>query len=310
MYLLLKTHYAQAVGRKDEALKTARKALQLYPADPEIMIQLASLLFAGPEEGHQEAVGLCTEVLRQLSAPPVQNDQGSGGLAYSPLQKLLRKQAEAAANRYLLQEAYNHQEWYRAAALLDSIDSAKLDKAMVATILRKSGKIMEAVQFASSWYREYPNSENAAEAYLRSLAAAGTGSGVAAVSGSAMPDTGLGILLSAGQYGLPGTQPSMNPLVGIVLSMLSGTTSTQMRSYLLYLKGTLQTDDSAAIESYRAALLEKADNVEAMIALAKTYARMGDKPKALYYVRQAMMIGIQDADLALEAKALEASLSS
>jgi len=310
MYLLLKTHYTQAVGRKDEALKTARKALQLYPADPEIMIQLASLLFAGPEEGHQEAVGLCTEVLRQLSAPPVQNDQGSGGLAYSPLQKLLRKQAEAAANRYLLQEAYNHQEWYRAAALLDSIDSAKLDKAMVATILRKSGKIMEAVQFASSWYRENPNSENAAEAYLRSLAAAGTGSGVAAVSGSAMPDTGLGILRSAGQYGLPGTQPSMNPLVGIVLSMLSGTTSTQMRSYLLYLKGTLQTDDSAAIESYRAALLEKADNVEAMMALAKTYARMGDKPKALYYVRQAMMIGIQDADLALEAKALEASLSS
>ncbi len=310
MYLLLKSQYAQAVGRKDEALKTARKALQLYPADPEIMIQLASLLFAGPEEGHQEAVGLCTEALRQLSAPPIQNEQVSGGLAYSPLQKLLRKQAETTANRFLLQEAFNHQEWYRAATLLDSVDSAKLDKAMVATILRKSGKIPEAVKFASSWFGENPSSENAAEAYLRSLAAASTGSGVASVSGSAMPDTGLGLLLSAGLNGSTGSQSSPNPLIGLVLSMLSGSTSTQMRSYLLYLKGTLQTDANAAIESYRAALLEKADNVEAMLALAKTYAALGDKPKALYYVRQAVMTGIQDADLALEAKALEASLSS
>lgn len=310
IYLFLKAQYTQAVGRKDEAIKITRTALQLYPTDPEIMIQLASLLFAGPEEGHQEAVGLCMEALRQLSAPSLQNDQVSGGLAYSPLQKMLRKQAEVTANRYLLQEAYNHQEWYRAATLLESIDSAKLDKAMVATILRKSGKIPEAVQFASSWYRENPASETAAEAYLRSLAAAGTGGGVAAISGSVVPDTGLGILLSAGQYSSPGTQPSINPLIGIVLSMLSGTTSTQMRSYLLYLKGTLQTDDNAAIESFRAALLEKADNVEAMMSLAKTYARMGDYPKALYYVRQAMMIGIQDADLALEARALEAALSS
>lgn len=310
MYLLLKTHYAQAVGRKEEALKTARKTMQLFPADPEVMVQLASLLFAGPEEGHQEAVGLCTEALRQLSVPLAPTDQTSGGLAYSPLQKQLRQQTEATAHRYLLQEAYNHQEWYRAATLLDSIDSAKLDKAMVATILRKSGRTFEALSFASNWYRENPASENAAEAYLRSLAAASSGNGIAAVSGSIMPDTGLGIILSAGQNSSNNSQFSMNPLLSLVLSLLSGTTSAQMRSYLLYLKGTLQTDTNSAIESYRAALLEKADNIEAMIALAKVYAKMGDTSKALYYIRQALMTGIPDADLALEAKSLEASLTS
>ena len=82
-------------------------------------------------------------------------------------------------------DAYDHQDWYAAAAMLESNSEAGLDKSIVATILRKSGRTKEAIAFSSEWYKEAPQSEPAAEAYLRSLAAAGTGVGVASAAPSA-----------------------------------------------------------------------------------------------------------------------------
>jgi tetratricopeptide (TPR) repeat protein len=82
-----------------------------------------------------------------------------------------------------------------------------------------------------------------------------------------------------------------------------------MRSYLYYLQGSLLSDQDAAIDSYRAALLARADNIEALAGLAKIYAAKGDNPKALFYIRQARMIGVADKDLDAELLTLEKSLT-
>ena len=312
MYLYLKADFARGLNRNDEALKWARKALQLYPADPEIMVQLAGILFAGPEAGHAEAVALCNEAKKIFAANP-EKKESAGDLSPSPLQIAMCEEAEGEAARFLMLDAYNNQDWYAASAMLESSSTAKLDKAVVATILRKSGNIKRALAFSSEWYRNSPQSEEAAEAYLRSLAAAGTGKGIASAAQPGSSD------IPSGWIGMLGGPPAMTgssaqeqgqgSLVGLVLQLLSGSYSASMRSYLYYLRGTLQSDPDAAIDSYRLSLLERADNVEALAALAKAYARKNDAQKALSYIRQAKSIGIADADLAAELRKLETVLA-
>jgi hypothetical protein len=134
---------------------------------------------------------------------------------------------------------------------------------------------------------------------------------VSAASG--ISDTGAGLLgLSAGAKGVAaqaGADSSGLSLVGLVIQLLSGGCSSNLRSYLYYLRGTLLADNDAAIDSFRMALLERADNVEAMAALAKAYATKRDPQKALFFIKQAKAIGIEDADLASDLKTLEKSLT-
>ncbi|MFA5852955.1 MAG: hypothetical protein WC820_09645, partial [Spirochaetales bacterium] len=155
-------------------------------------------------------------------------------------------------------------------------------------------------------------SERAAEAYLRSLAAAGTGIGVASAAPPAVSDAGSGLLSLIGGYGsgakAAGVASGQSPIIGLVLRLLSGNCSSSMRSYLFYLRGTLQSDPDAAIDSYRMALLERADNVEAIVALAKAYAQKKDVQKAFFYIKQAKAFGIGDKNLAAELQKLEAAL--
>lgn len=302
MYLYLRVVQSRGLNRNDEAIRWARKGLQAYPTDPEIMVLLAGSLFAGPESGHQEAKLLCEEARKLLIKSQERMD---------PLKTAMREEAEGEATRYLMLDAYNHQDWYAAASLLESSSQASLDKSMVATILRKSGRTSEAVSFTSQWFGQTPSSEDAVEAYLRSLAAAATKSGLASAGlpgkADVIPTTpgtsGMGTLSVAG---LPGDAS----IVGLVLQLLSGSYSARTRSYLFYLRGTLQSDPDQAIDSYRRALLERADNVEALAALARSYSKKGDAQKALSYIRQAKSIGIADSDLLSEMNTLETSLSA
>ena len=277
MYLYLKAVYAKGQNRYDEALKWARKALQTYPEDPEIMVLLAGILFAGPETGHEEASALCLEARKLFenvqSAPPGPIaagpiPAGAGLPPLSPLKTAMREEAKSEADRFLMLEAYNHQDWYKAATMLEDSSPTGLDKAVIATILRKSGRTREAIAFSSEWYKEAPQEESAVEAYLRSLAASSTGIGVASAATSGVSDASSGLLGLAAGYSQGGLGPSLEsgqvPLVGLVLKLLSGSCSKGMLSYLYYLRGTLQADPDAAIDSYRLALLERGDNVEAL----------------------------------------------
>jgi len=312
MYQYLKALLAKGQNRNDEAQKWARKALQAYPEDPEIMVLLAGILLGGPEAGHKEAAALSIEAKNRFAADRA-IAAGAKPAPFSPLMEAMRKEAEGEATRFLMLEAYNHQDWYAAGEMLGSTSTSGIDKAVVATILRKSGRKREALAFSSEWYKDSPQSEAAAEAYLRSLAAASTGIGVASAAGSAVSDAGTGLIGFMGGYAPGSSGPVLDAgqpsIIGLVLQLLSGSCSASMRSYLHYLRGTLQTDADAAIDSYRMALLERADNVEAIAALAKAYAKKNDVQKALFFVKQAKSIGIDDADLASDLRALEATLT-
>ena len=311
MYLYLKALYAKGQGRNEEALKWARKALQTNPEDPELMVLLAGVLLKGPESGHEEAKALCAEAKKRFAADESAVATGSGLPSMSPLKIAMREEAKGEATRLIMLDAYDHQDWYAAAAMLESSSEAGLDKSIVATILRKSGRTKEAIAFSSEWYKEAPQSEPAAEAYLRSLAAAGAGIGLASAAPPSVSDAGSGLLglmggsgSGAKAAGIASGQPS---IISLVLQLLSGNCSSSMRSYLFYLRGTLQSDPDAAIDSYRMALLERADNIEAIAALAKAYAKKNDVQKALFYIKQAKAIGIDDKILAAELQKLEAA---
>ncbi|MEW6550365.1 MAG: tetratricopeptide repeat protein, partial [Spirochaetota bacterium] len=234
----------------------------------------------------------------------------------SPLALALLAEADSEASRYLVVDAYNRQDWYAAATLLDSQERETMDKAMVATILRKSGRIGEALSYSSDWFSQNPESEAAAEAYLRTLAVASSGTAVASLGSGGISDIGGGLgilsLLTAGSSASGSS--SQSNLLGLVLKIISGgdmaSYSSSLRSYILYLNGTIQKDRAAAIENYHKALFEEADNIEAILGLAVLYKESGDVSKAQFYLRQARMIGTNDKDLLKTMEELEKALAS
>jgi Tfp pilus assembly protein PilF len=305
-YLYLKTAQLRGMGRKEEALRWARRAFQQHPRDPEFMVMLSGLLFAGPKEGHREAILLAEEAKRLISEK---------NMAPSPLAAALLAEAESEASRYLVLDAYNRQDWFAAATLLDNQEKETMDKAMVATILRKSGRLGEALSFSSDWFSQSPDSEAAAEAYLRTLAAASSGASLASMGPAGVSDAGgLGIfsLLMAGTA--PSAASSQASLLGLILKILSGANlanySSNLRSYILYLNGTVQSDRAAKIENYQKALFEEADNLEAILGLAMLYKNSGDISKSLFYLKQARMIGTDDKDLLNAISNLEKALGA
>ncbi|TXT50853.1 MAG: hypothetical protein FD137_160 [Spirochaetes bacterium] len=182
-------------------------------------------------------------------------------------------------------------------------------------ILRKSGRIGEALSFSSNWFAQYPDSEAAAEAYLRTLAAASSEASLASLGSTGVSDAGgLGIfsLLMAGKA--PSASSSQASLLGFILKILSGANlanySSSLRSYILYLNGTVQNDKSAAIENYQKALFEEADNLEAILGLALLYKNSGDISKSLFYIKQAKMIRTDDNELLDAIANLESALGA
>ncbi len=302
LYLYLKTLLSKDLGRNEDALKWARKALQAYSGDPEIMILLAGVLFQGPQQGHKEATLLCESAISLLAGAPATDETGLP--LYNPMQIAMRREAKELAQRYLLMNAYDRQDWYAAADLLDKSAAAGLDKEVVATILRKSGRYAEALSFSSEWYNEDPALEPAVEAYLRSLAASVSGAGLAA-AGNSVSDNGFGLIKALGS-----TLNAQPALLGLALQLLSGTASKQMRSYLYYLQGSLSADTEKAIDFYRKALIERGDNTEALAALAQAYADKNDKAKALSLIKEARMVGIEDKQIEAQLTALETKLNA
>ena len=162
--------------------------------------------------------------------------------------------------------------------------SAGADRVMIAAILRNSGRSIEAITYSRSWFFESGGSEAAAESFLRALAQA-SGTRLAAASGTrsdARPASGTATS--------PPVAPGDLAMLGIAISVLSEASSPEMRSFVQYMQGLMSGSDQAAIPYFRAALVEKADNLEALASLAEAYARLGDQEKAKFYARQAIAL--------------------
>jgi len=306
-WLVLKSQYALENSRQYDAERFARSAVRYFPKDPVAIAQLILALQISPDQArHLEAAELAKVVLELTN---VQNAN------LTPFEQARRAQARDEALQFLVSESYNQQDWAAAANYIHEAGSAPLDKEMVATILRKSGNVQAAVQFASSWYARDPNSEKAVEAYLRSLAMA-TGGGLASAAPASDVHTGLGIAFSALGVGQGGSANSA--ILDMVVKFIAAPFSKELKSFLYYMSASLQDDENKAIDQLKDALAERADNVEALVSLASIYLdrynRQSDKSdttnrdKALRYLTQAKALNPTDNDLRARISQLESQI--
>jgi tetratricopeptide (TPR) repeat protein len=306
-WLVLKSRYALENSRQSDAERFARSAVRYFPKDPVAISQLIQALQKSSDQArHLEAVDLAKVVLDLTDAQDT---------SLIPFEQARRVQARDIALQFLVSESYSHQDWAAAANYIQEAGSAPLDKEMVATVLRKSGNVLAAVQFASSWYAQDPNSEKAVEAYLRSLAMA-TGGGLASAAQASDAHTGLGIAMSA--LGPSQGETANSAMLEMVVKFIAAPFSKELKSFLYYMSASLQNDENKAIDQLKNALVERADNVEALVSLASIYLdrynRQSDKSdttnrdKAIRYLTQAKALNPTDNDICARISQLEAQL--
>jgi tetratricopeptide (TPR) repeat protein len=269
LYLLLRSLESEGLRSREEALKWARRGLASYPDDPELLAVAARLLFAGPAFGHEEgrslAARVCSLVVPGASAPD-DSDSETGAVILAS-----RNAAAVEASRLLARDAASRFKWADAATYLARAGEAFDDKAAAALILRKSGAADAALEYASSWYRSEPRSEAATEAYVRALADSGDE--------------------KAAQEA--------------IARLLPGASSPPLRSVLYYVQSRLQKSDEAALSLLRAALVENADNAEALAAVSDIQLRRKDYAKARFYLKQAMAIDPGDPEIESRQKKID-----
>jgi tetratricopeptide (TPR) repeat protein len=269
LYLLLRSLESEGLRSRDEALKWARRGLSAYPDDPELLVAAARILFSGPAFGREEARILasraCELVPPGLAAPP-DSDTETGAVILAS-----HNAACAEAARLLAVDAASRYKWADAAAYLARAGALFEDKAVASLILRKSGKAAAALDYASAWHRAEPRSDAATEAWLRAL----VDSGDAKASQEA------------------------------IARALPGTSAPALRSVMYFLQSKLQKSDEAALSLLHSALIENADNSEALAGMSDILVRRKDYAKARFYLKQALAISPGDPELDARQKQLD-----
>jgi tetratricopeptide (TPR) repeat protein len=272
LYLFLRCLESEGLRAREEALMWARRGLAAYPDDPELLTAASRLLFAGPAFGRQEARTLALRACELVVPGAValaDSENETGAVILAA-----RNAAGVEASRLLAIDAASRYKWTEAAAYLARAGSAFEDKAIAARILRKSGDTRGAMDYASAWYKANPRSEDAAEAYLRALV-----------------DTS-----------------DEKTAQEAIARLLPGVISSPLRSVLYFLQSKLQKSDEAALNLLRSALVENADNPEALAAVSDIHVRRKDYAKARFYLKQA--IAIDPGNPELEARQLRLDAAS
>jgi tetratricopeptide (TPR) repeat protein len=271
LYLLLRCLDSEGLQAREEALKWARRGLASYPDDPELLTAAARILFAGPAFGREEARTLALRVCDLVvpgAAVPSDSDIETGAVILAA-----RNAASVESSRLLALDAASRFKWVDASSYLARAGISFEDKALAARILRKSGNAHAALDYASAWYRADPRSEDATEAYFRAF-----------VDG--------------------GDEKAAQEAIARILP---GTISSPLRSVLYYLQSKLQKSDEAALPLLHAALVENADNSEALAAVSDIQLRRKDYTKARFYLKQAIATDPGDPELEGRQRQLDAA---
>jgi tetratricopeptide (TPR) repeat protein len=268
-FLVLRCLVAEGLRNREEAIRWARRGLAGYPDDPELLTAAARLIFAGPSAGRDEARSFATKSydLIQTSVAPSE--------VLTPAEFAARTMAGAEAAHLLMADAATRFEWNSAVNYLKMALSAPGfgDKAMAATIYRKSQNWQAALDYSSAWYRDEPQSAAAAEAYLRAL--------VGSKNDRAAQD--------------------------LIARLLPTSASPAFRSLLFFLQSQMQKSDDASLSLLRSALVEYTDNPEALAALFDIQMRRKDYAKAKFYLKQALVLAPGDPDLLRRQREIEAA---
>lgn len=261
LYLLLRARDAEGLKNRDEAIRWARRGLDAYPEDPELLVQAARLLFAQAGQARE----------------PLKSQAGEEARGYAEKAYALTSDAVGGeAARLLLYDAASRYDWAKAADYLDRAEAGSLaseDRALVCLVQRKNGEWADSLELAKAWYRESPASEAAAEAYARALVGAKQ-------------------------------ERTAQDLIG---RLLAGKGSAAFRSTLYYLESLLEKGEEASLVRLRSALVENADNAEALAAMFDIYFGRKDYQKARFYLKQALSISPSDPELLRRDRALQAA---
>lgn len=270
LYLLLRARDAEGLKNRDDALRWARRGLDAYPEDPELLVQASRLLFAQAAPAREPQKSQASD-----------EGRGYAEKAFALTEGMSDKEASAAgvgfdAARLLLYDAAARYDWAKAASYLSRAEAGSLgpeDKALICLVYRKNGEWAEALEQSKAWYREAPGLEPAAEAYARAL--------VGSKQERAAQD--------------------------LIARLLAGKGSPAFRSTLYYLESLLEKGEEASLVRLRSALVENADNGEALTAMFDIYFSRKDYQKARFYLKQALSLSPSDPDLLRRDRELQAA---
>jgi tetratricopeptide (TPR) repeat protein len=270
LYLLLRARDAEGLKNRDDALRWARRGLDAYPDDPELLVQASRLLFAQaasarePQRTQESDEGRgYAEKAFALTGAATDTGASASGVGFD-------------AARLLLYDAAARYDWAKAAAYLSRAEAGSLgpeDRALVCLVHRKNGDWAEALELSKVWYRENPGLEAAAEAYARAL--------VGSKQERAAQD--------------------------LLARLLAGKGSAAFRSALYYLESLLEKGEEASLVRLRSALVENADNGEALTAMFDIYFGRKDYQKARFYLKQALSLSPSDPELLRRDRELQAA---
>lgn len=242
-YLLLRSRIQNEWNKNSiAAAATAEQALELYPNDTDVILAAANLAAATGSNVQGKSAG-------QLAAEILATDPDNEDAIFI--------RAKDAVVRKNWEMAYND-----TSQLINKGNANLSRKLLYVEACLGANRIEEAQRIVGELYKEYPESDDAKELYMRVQAAAGNNGEVRSLIASMLPSA-----------------------------------SSQLKSFLYYQRSMLATNDSDKLADLRQSLTANPRNSEALFELYRYYFERKDYRKAQYYLKQVVALNTSDEEM-------------
>lgn len=242
-YLLLRSRIQNEWNKNSiAAAATAEQALELYPNDTDVILAAANLAAATGSNVQGKSAG-------QLAAEILATDPDNEDAIFI--------RAKDAVVRKNWEMAYND-----TSQLINKGNASLSRKLLYVEACLGANRIEEAQRIVGELYKEYPESDDAKELYMRVQAAAGNNGEVRSLIASMLPSA-----------------------------------SSQLKSFLYYQRSMLATNDSDKLADLRQSLTANPRNSEALFELYRYYFERKDYRKAQYYLKQVVALNTSDEEM-------------
>ena len=242
-YLLLRSRIQNEWNKNSiAAAATAEQALELYPDDTDVILAAANLAAATGSNVQGKSAG-------QLAAEILATDPDNEDAIFI--------RAKDAVVRKNWEVAYND-----TSQLINKGNASLSRKLLYVEACLGANRIEEAQRIVGELYKEYPESDDAKELYMRVQAAAGNNGEVRSLIASMLPSA-----------------------------------SSQLKSFLYYQRSMLATNDSDKLADLRQSLTANPRNSEALFELYRYYFERKDYRKAQYYLKQVVALNTSDEEM-------------